>query len=190
MEQVFIIHGLNSSPNKAWRPWLMSELAKENIYTCALPMPGDETPVCSEWIEKIQEVYDATHKMYLVGHSLGARAVLKFLEQSTQQIEGVVIVSGRYGKPKSADKIEILGSFYDDELDFEKIKFASKNFVVIHGDNDPNVPYEDGKKMAASIGCELITIVGGGHLSGKAGWNELPEARDGLLSWIRNNREK
>lgn len=181
MKKVLIIHGLNSSPNKAWRPWLMQELAKKDIYACALPMPGGETPNCEDWIETIKKEIGPKDEVYLVGHSLGARGVLRYLEKVTgNAIKGVVIVAGRFGKPESQG----LESFYDKPLDFQKIKTACESFVVIHGDNDPNIPYDDAVKMAENLGCKLITIHGGGHLSGRAKWMELPEASDALFAMM------
>lgn len=171
MKKVFIIHGLDSSPNKAWRPWLMGELAKQDVWACALPMPGGKDPLCEEWVKTIKREVQCDDEIYLVGHSLGVRAVLRYLEQLDGIIEGTVLVSGRFGKTKS----DILHSFYEHPLDFEKIKTASKHFAVIHGDNDPNVPYGDGKLLAENLGCELVTIPNGGHLSGKAQCFELPE---------------
>ncbi len=180
MKKVFIIHGMNSAPNKAWRPWLMEELATKDIWACSLAMPGDEDPICDEWVQKIAQEIKEEKEVYLVGHSLGVRAVLRYLEEGNT-VRGAVLVSGRYGKPTSG----ILGSFYGESLNFEKIKENCPEFVVIHGDNDPNVPYEDGKMMAEGLGCELITVHNGGHLSGKAQCFELPEARDVLFAMMK-----
>lgn len=180
MKKVFIIHGMNSSPNKAWRPWLMAELAKKDIWACSLAMPGDEDPICDEWVTTIKEATKEQKEVYLVGHSLGVRAVLRYLEEGNS-VKGVVLVSGRFGKPSSG----ILESFYGQQVDFNKVKQHANTFVVIHGDNDPNVPYEDGKRIAENLGCELVTILGGGHLSGKAQCFELPEVRDALLAMMK-----
>ena len=177
MKKVFIIHGLNSAPNKTWRPWLMRELAKEDIWACSLAMPGGEEPICDDWVETISNAVKGDDEIYLVGHSLGVRAVLRFIQSDQKSIMGAVLVSGRYGKPKSG----ILESFYGEQLDFKKIKDTTKHFVVIHGDDDPNVPYEDGKKIAQELDSEIITIPNGGHLSGKAQCFELPEIMSSLL---------
>jgi predicted alpha/beta hydrolase family esterase len=48
MKKVFIIHGFEGSPNGAWRPWLMAELEKEDMYCCALAMPSPDAPLCNE----------------------------------------------------------------------------------------------------------------------------------------------
>lgn len=73
MKKVFIIHGFEGSPNGGWRPWLMGELEKHDIYACALSMPSPENPVCSEWIAEISQHIEQNKKdeIYLIGHSLG-----------------------------------------------------------------------------------------------------------------------
>jgi pimeloyl-ACP methyl ester carboxylesterase len=35
--------------------------------------------------------------------------------------------------------------------------------VVIHGDCDPLVPYENGVRLAKKLGVELVTLEGAGH---------------------------
>lgn len=181
MKKVFIVHGMNSFPNKAWRPWLMQELAKEEVWACSLAMPGNENPLCEEWVQTLNDAIGTEKEIYLVGHSLGVRAVLRYLEQEHVSVKGVVLVSGRFGKPSSG----ILNSFYDGPIDAKKIRRHAEQFVVIHGDDDPNVPYEDGKLLAHHLGCELVTIHNGGHLSGKAHCFTLPAARDALLEMMK-----
>lgn len=181
MKKVFIVHGMNSSPNKAWRPWLMGELAKKDIWACSLAMPGVDRPDCNEWVAVLRNAIEEEKEVYLVGHSLGVRAVLRYLEQDNVHIKGAVLVSGRYGKPASTG----LESFYDQPVAIEKVIRHCDRFVVIHGDNDPNVPYEDGKLLAENLGCQLITIPNGGHLSGKAQCFELPELLQALNDMMK-----
>lgn len=72
MKKVFIIHGFEGSPNGGWRPWLMSELEKKDVYACALAMPHSENPLCSEWVQEIERhvIQNKEDDIYLVGHSL------------------------------------------------------------------------------------------------------------------------
>jgi predicted alpha/beta hydrolase family esterase len=181
MKKVYIIHGLGASPNSNWKPYLMRELAKRDIWACSLAMPKADDQNCDEWVETITKAVDTSDENYFVAHSLGVRAVLRYLETVEKPIEGAVLVAGRYGKPRSG----VLASFYDTPLDIETLKQQSKHYVVIHGDDDPNVPYEDGVTLSRELGCELITIKDGGHLSTKAGCFELPEARDALFNMMK-----
>lgn len=81
MKKIFIIHGLSGSPNGGWRPWLMSELEKKDLYACALAMPSPDTPTVEEWCKEIDRHIYPEDEVYLIGHSLGATAILRYLER-------------------------------------------------------------------------------------------------------------
>lgn len=180
MKKVFIIHGFGVSPNSNWKPYLMRELAKHDIWACSLAMPKANDPNCDEWVETIAKAVDTSDENYFVAHSLGVRAVLRYLETAEKPVEGAVLVSGRYGKSRSGAR----GSFYDTPLAIETIKQKAKHFTVIHGDNDTTVPYEEGLVLSHELGCEIVTIKNGGHLGTKAGCFELPEVRDAVLKMM------
>jgi uncharacterized protein len=181
MKKVFIIHGFQGSPNGAWRPWLMRELEKEEIYACALPMPTPDKPLQKEWVETIQHVLEGdVSEIYLVGHSLGVPAVLRYLELADKPIEGAVLISG----PFEASREEIK-SFYETLFDFNKIKANCKSFAVIHGDDDPNVPLEHARKFEEVLSARISIIKNGKHLNGSSGCFELPEAKEALLAMMK-----
>jgi predicted alpha/beta hydrolase family esterase len=91
MKKVFLIHGFGSNPNGGWRPWLMGELTKQEVYICALSMPAPENPVCVERVDEISKHIErnTNDEIYLVGHSLGTPAILRYLESArAKQISG------------------------------------------------------------------------------------------------------
>lgn len=180
MKKVFIIHGHKGIPNGAWRPWLMTELEKNGIYACALPMQGFESPNCKEWVSEIKRQVDLNSKdeIYLVGHSLGGTAILSYLEEnSSQRIGGVVLVS----TPIEKTRILEINNFFEKSFNYENIKSKSQKFIVIHGENDTYVPSILADKLSKSLDCELILIPNGGHLSGSEGFHSLPEVLKSLL---------
>jgi hypothetical protein len=129
MKKVFIVHGFNGEPNGGWRPWLMGELAKKEIYACALPMPSPESPIKEEWVRTISEsIKNPNEEIFLVGHSLGVPAILRYLEtlKEDQRINGAFLVSGPLNIiPK--DGYQNVNKFLDTPFDFEYIK----KFVII-----------------------------------------------------------
>jgi len=186
MKKVFMVHGFMGQPNGSWLPWLMGQLEKHDIYACALPMPTPYIPVKSEWTQTITEaVGTISDDIFLIGHSLGCAAILRYLESldSSQKISGVVLVAGRLNEAKQ-EGYEYVDSFLKGSFDFDHIKNVCKNFTVIQGDNDPNIPKEVGEEMAKILFCDLITIPNGQHLRGSQGWYELPQALDSLLKMI------
>ncbi len=179
MKKVFIVHGFEGIPNGEWRPWLMGKLEQQEIYACVLAMPTPEHPVCAEWVDEISRHIEraAGDEIYLVGHSLGVPAILRYLEsEPAKQISGAVLVSG----PSEKNDNRAIDNFLDKNFDFKKIKSRCEKFAVIHGDNDPYVPLDNARYLSKELNGELIIIANGGHLNGSSGWHELPQCLDAL----------
>ena len=184
MKKVFLIHGFEGSPNGGWRPWLMAELAKKDIYACSLSMPNPDKPKLSEWLEEIKRHVSKNKKddIYLVGHSLGGTAILRYLETyKDSNIKGIISVSAPCEKTNNK-KID---GFLKDEFNFKKIKSRIDKIVIIHGDNDPVVPISDAQKIAKELNGKLILIPNGQHLNGSAGFLQLPECLNGLMKMMK-----
>ncbi len=183
MKKVFIVHGFCGSPNGGWRPWLMGELKKQGVYAGALSMPTPDEPVCKEWVEEIARHVERnkSDEIYLVGHSLGVPAILRYLENKQDgYIAGAVLVSG----PSEKTDNRKLDSFLDKPFDFKTIKSRCKLFSIIHGDNDPKVPLEHAKNLSSELGGELVIVKNGGHLNSEAGWDTLPQCLEALNSMM------
>jgi uncharacterized protein len=191
MKRVFIIHGFEGLPNGGWRPWLMGKLSKDKIYACALPMPNPYDPKKDEWVKAIADaVGEPTEEIFLVGHSLGVPAILRYLESipKNKKIGGAVLVSGPY-KPiilPSNPNIYKIEHFINYPFDFDKIKDTCSRFTVIHGDNDDVVPFSHAEYFSENLKCNIYSVKNGKHLSGGAGWFELPEALQAVLKVLNS----
>jgi len=187
MKKVFMIHGFRGEPNGGWRPWLMGELAQNNIWACSLAMPTPEHPMKDEWIQTIKEAVKIPNdEIFLIGHSLGVPTILKYLETLDENLKigGAVLVSGPVFEIKKNGYDEV-NTFLDKPFNFEHIKNVCKNFVVIHGDDDPNVLFSEGEFLAGKLSCPIISVHNGKHLNGSACWYKLPEALVSLLKMIK-----
>ena len=186
MKKVFIVHGFEGSPNGAWRPWLMGELEKQDIYACALAMPTPEAPVCHEWVAEISRHVEASKNdhVYLVGHSLGVPAILRYLEKEWQgAVRGMVLISG----PSEKNNNRKIDSFLETPFDFDALVAQCIPITVIHGDNDPNVPLSNAEYLAKMLDADLTVVKNGQHLNGSAGWFQLPEALEALNKMINTH---
>jgi predicted alpha/beta hydrolase family esterase len=187
MKKVFIIHGFNGSPNGGWRPFLMRELAKNDIWACSLPMPTPDAPIKDEWIKTLSDaIKNPSEEIFLVGHSLGVPTILRYLESLPEgsKIGGAVLISGPILKIEK-DGYEKVNSFIEQTFNYEHIKNVCNNFIIIHGDNDQSVPFSEAEFLAGKFSCDLVSVPNGGHLNGSAGWYELPQALDALLKMIK-----
>ena len=158
----------------------MSELEKQNVYACALSMPYPNDPVPSEWVGEISRHVERNKKdqIYLIGHSLGVPAILRYVEETkATNVKGLILVSGptfRTTKKKVAE-------FLKDPFSFQLIKSKVSKIVVIHGDDDRAVSVDQGEFLAKELDAELIIIKNGGHLNGSSGWYSLPQGFEALL---------
>jgi len=186
MKKVFIIHGFQGRPNTNWFPWLMEELSKEKIYACALPMPTPYEPVKREWVEIMNFIIkEPDEEVFLVGHSLGVLAILLYLQTLNikSKIGGAVLVSGPITKIEKEDH-NLVNNFMSQDFDFNYLKSVCQNFTIIHGDNDPDVPFSDALYLKEKLGANLISIKDGGHLNGLAGFYKLPAALEAVTAMM------
>lgn len=185
-----MVHGFMGVPNGGWRPWLMGELNKQGVYACALPMPNPDEPILGEWLETINfALKDNAEDVILVGHSLGVPAILQFLMSlpAGKKVAGAVLASGPYKKLQTEDPnsmIRKIDNFFNPEFDFGKIKNACRKFTIIHGIDDDRVPLEHAQFLTKQLDAELIEVPNGGHLNGKSGWNQLPQALEAVNSMM------
>lgn len=179
-KRVYIIHGWEGTPESNWFPWLKKQLEARGFEVIVPAMPNTDNPIFSEWLVCMQKVINKIDKnTYLVGHSLGVVAILRFLESLSpeQKIGGVVMVAGF---PESLGYKET-ESFFAEPLDYKNIKNSAGKFIAINSDNDPYVPLRNGEILRDKLGAELIVVPKGNHLNEGAGFTELPVVLESLL---------
>lgn len=114
----------------------------------------------------------------VIGHSSGAVSVLNMLsDERCPQIDTGVMVGAWYDTKnsplKDIDRFNNL--FPSDGFDYQKLKEKAIRLIYIHGDNDGHCPLEQAQWMAKQTESEIIVIPGGGHLTGSAGFTDLPQ---------------
>lgn len=191
MKKFYLIHGFESLPNRGFFPWLMHNLfTKIGVCATALEMPSPENPMVSEWVEKIKsEVKEPNLDKYLVGHSLGAPAILRYLEtlQEKERIGAVFLVAGfsdKLDKSNLDSDIRKIDNFFEKSFDFDHIKKVCAKFYMIHGDLDELVPISYAQDLSEKLGVDLIVVKGAGHFSSSKVF-ELPEILDLILKEIK-----
>jgi len=185
MKRAILIHGWGGVPEEGWRPWLRGELEKRGFKVLIPAMPDTKHPKLSAWVGKIAESVGKPDKhTYLVGHSLGPLAILRYLEslKPGEEVGGAVFVAG-FSSELNKDNIDDtkIRSFFDHPVDWEKVKKHCRVFVAINSDNDPFVPVEEGDIFKEKLGAELIVKHNMGHLGVDNGITEFPDVLDSIL---------
>lgn len=183
MKHALIVHGYKSSPETNWKPWLRQELKKQSFKVDVPKMPDADKPVASSWVRTLAEaVHEPTQETYLIGHSLGCITILRYLESLSegQEVGGCILVAGfggEFQKYKGGHD-----SFFDHELDWQRVKEHCSNFVVIHSDDDANVEFEQLEVLRQNLNAKAIGVHGMGHFGSADGVFEVPIVRDELLA--------
>ena len=169
MKKVILIHGYTSSPKRRKNQIIAEELAKLGV-ECSIPaLPGEERPHSQEWLKIIdKEVKKSDEPVVLVGHSLGTRAVLLYLDKFNKKVDAVILMAPFNNNFKENRKRRDgkYADFFDYSLDIEKIKKLANKFIVVHSTDDESIDYQQGVDISKELGAELITYKDVGHLSG------------------------
>lgn len=180
LRRVFIIHGYQSNPKDCWFPWLKKELAKRGYKVFVPRMPNPARPEKSSWVEELKRVVGIPDEnTVLVGHSLGAITILRYIEtlKQNQKIGGAVFVAGRaMGRKTFGGRYGKISSFFQSPINWRKIKRRCKKFTGIYSTDDPVVSTENGRLLKRKLGAKLILARNKGHFSRSDKVYKLPVA--------------
>ena len=164
MKKLYLIHGWGGTPSsEGWFGWLIKECEKRNIEIEIPAMPNTDEPKIEEWVGKLKEVVETNNETYFVGHSIGAQAILRFLETLPEEkkIAGAAFVAGWFNLKEegyeSPEEKAIAKPWLETPINYNKIKSHTNNFLAIFSDNDPYVPITDAELFKQKLNTKTIT---------------------------------
>jgi predicted alpha/beta hydrolase family esterase len=183
--KIIFIHGYTASSSQNWYPRIAPLLTNVGVEFVVPDMPGDTHPHAQAWLDIIQrEVQKSTKPIILVGHSLGTRAALLYLDQYKQPIAGALLIAPFANWTANAERRSGLAypDFFEHSLDITEIRKLCPNFVIIHSIDDDHIDYAQGKEIAEQLGANFITVDGRKHMSAPENANIIFEVlRDHVL---------
>ena len=178
--RVFVIHGYQSHPKDCWFPWLKKELVKRGCKVFVPRMPNPARPEKSSWVQEIKRAVGAPDEnTFLVGHSLGAIAIIRYIEtlRKNQKIGGAIFVAGRaMGRKTFGGRYGRISSFFKNPISWRKIKRRCKKFTGLYSADDPVVSTENGRLLKQKLGAKFILVNNKGHFSRSDKVYKLPAA--------------
>lgn len=187
-KRVFIIHGWEGYSGEGWFPWLKGELEGKGFEVTVPAMPNPADPEIKAWTHHLaQLVGEPDESTYLVGHSIGVQAILRYLESiEGKKVGGVVLVAGFFALVDLGDEEDeaVVRPWLTTSIDCEVVKRATTNITAIFSDNDKWVPLEQNKRMFEErLGAKTVVQHNKGHFSGSDNIKELPIVLEVLLSY-------
>jgi predicted alpha/beta hydrolase family esterase len=162
--RVFIVPGWSCGLDDYWyraAQWLADGLGGE----ATIVEMSDGSPI--DRIDRIQRLAVAVGvpdaSAVLIGHSLGAVTILRYMESlpAGQSIGGAVLVAPFVGPIAFRD----LDDFVTAPFDWVRIRLASTHIVAINSDDDPLVAIDHGERLGEHLGAPLVTARAAGHFA-------------------------
>lgn len=172
MKQILIIHGGDSfssydayirslrsleisydrlRPQKKWKTWLVEQLPEADVL---LPtFPNCSNAVYDEWVIYFEKLLPFLNdEVYLIGHSLGAMFLAKYLNEAplNKPVKKLLLVAGGYDD----ESMEDLGSFKVTSA--KNLPQSADEIHLFHSKDDPVVPYSELAKFQADLPDAII----------------------------------
>jgi predicted alpha/beta hydrolase family esterase len=169
--KVTIIHGTGANPQKHWFPWLSSELTARGHEVYCPHFPPDEKQNPKDWLATFdREVGTLQSNMVLVGHSIGCALIVRLLERTKAPIVASFFVAGFIGTIGDEQFDWRIRPFFEDPIDWDKVRRNAGKIFVYGSDNDSIVPPNKFPELADHLGVELTLIERGGHMNADSGY--------------------
>ena len=185
-KRIIIVHGLEGSPTSDWLGWATQAFQTKGYEVITPEMPDTDNPVIKKWVEHLRFVAGVVNEnTYFIGHSVGCQAIMRFLETVDARVGGAIFVAGWFNLQNlESGEEKVLKPWLEAPIDYEKVKANLNKSVVVLGDNDSWVPYEETKKnFETRLGSEVVTIPGAGHITADDGFGPFPQ----LLNIFESN---
>ncbi|WP_428267312.1 alpha/beta hydrolase [Haliangium sp.] len=183
MSRLCIVPRWSGGPDSDFYPWLRAQPAVRARFSAVIgpSIERPDEPTIEAWLTSLGAALDlgALTDTYLLGHSVGCQAVLRFLEQAPAgaRAAGVLCVAGWWSVDQPWDSIR---PWIETPMDHARVRQASEQFSVLMSDNDPfTADWEHNARLwRERLGAEVHTIPGRKHFNEA----EEPAVVDALLA--------
>ena len=178
-KRVIIVHRWEGSPAADWLGWATRAFQAKGYEVITPEMPDTDNPVIEKWVDHLKSVVGVPDEhMYFIGHSIGCQTIMRFLETADTRVGGAIFVAGWFNLQnlESKEVEEIAEPWIKTPIDYSKVRANLLRSVVMLGDNDPWVPYEETRRdFETRLGSEIAILHGAGHVTSDDGFGPFPQ---------------
>ncbi len=187
MKNAIIIHGMPSkeeylnpknlsASHNHWFPWIQRQLILNGILAQTPEMSTPYDAKYTEWVSVFNQ-YTFDENTILVGHSLGAGFLVRFLSENNVAVGRVVLVAPWLDPDKQLDS-----DFFDFTID-SNLASKTKDLTVFISDDDEQEELTSVEMLKNTVlELRIKEFTGKGHfILQHMGTNEFPELFDYLL---------
>src|SRR5688572_23467066 len=103
--KIIFIHGYTASHLADWYPAISKSLDEAGVDYAIPDLPGGTRPHAKDWVEAVhKEVKNSDKPIVLVGHSLGTRTALLYLDQYKQSVKAVFLIAAFANRVENAKR--------------------------------------------------------------------------------------
>jgi len=160
-KKIYLVHGWGGSDSsEGWFGWLKEECYRKGIDVISFNMPNTDEPKIEEWVNYLREnVTGVNENTYLIGHSIGCQTILRFLEKlpKHKRVAGCVFVAPWLDLINmNPEEMTIAHPWINSEINFDRIKYHTNNFLALFSDDDPYVHINEVEKFRDRLGAKII----------------------------------
>jgi predicted alpha/beta hydrolase family esterase len=145
-------------------------------------------PEINAWVSFLAKQIGVPDKnTFLVGHSIGAQTIIRFLESLSggASVGGAVFLAPwihlTEASYEAEEDREIAAPWLETPIAWEKARSHCPKFTAIFSDDDPLVPLSDSEIFKKELGATIIIEHSKEHFSGSTGIKELPSLLAAVL---------
>ena len=168
MAKIIIVHCWEGNHDVNWYPWAKVQLELKGHDVFVPDMPDPSKPTIEKWVAELEKIIGTPDgNTYLIGHSIGCQAILRYLEKSNSPIGGALFVAGWFYLENLKDKqsAKIAGPWINTPINIEKIKKNLPKSVLIISNNDPYGAFDKNKKEFGKFCSYIYTLPESGHIT-------------------------
>ncbi len=172
MTRAILIHGNGASTcTDNWFPYLKEKIEALGVRVDAPQFPDTELAYASSWLPYLEHTLKADENTFIVGHSSGAIAAMRYAER--HRILGSVLV-GAYHTHLGLET-ERLSGYFNTPWNWEAIRKNQKWILQFAGINDPWIPIEEARFVQDRLNTEYYELIDEGHFGGDPEKTTFPE---------------